>query len=72
MCVTMRSNDLWYGFCNDQYCFSQLQKMIAERLSIDVGEYYHFAHNMHIYWKNLGKDKPNEESFLQKRSEHYK
>jgi len=72
MCVTMRSNDLWYGFCNDQYCFSQLQKMIAERLSIDVGEYYHFAHNMHIYWKDLGKDKPNEESFLQKRSEHYK
>ena len=22
MCVTMRSNDLWYGFCIDQYCFS--------------------------------------------------
>ena len=26
MCVTMRSNDLWFGFCNDQYCFSELQK----------------------------------------------
>ena len=24
MCVTMRSNDLWYGFCNDQYCFCLL------------------------------------------------
>ena len=23
MCVVMRSNDLWYGFCNDQYCFSK-------------------------------------------------
>ena len=22
MSVYMRSNDLWYGFCNDQYCFS--------------------------------------------------
>ena len=21
MSVLMRSNDLWYGFCNDQYCF---------------------------------------------------
>jgi len=72
MCVTMRSNDLWYGFCNDQYCFSQLQKMIAERLSIDVGEYYHFAHNMHIYWRDLGKKPKEEESFLQKRSNHYK
>ena len=49
MCVTMRSNDLWYGFCNDQYCFSKLQKMIADELSIDVGAYFHFAHNLHLY-----------------------
>ena len=33
MCVVMRSNDLWYGFCNDQYQFSRLQIMIAERLN---------------------------------------
>ena len=49
MSVYMRSNDIWYGFCNDQYQFSMLQKMIAERLSIDVGWYYHHAHNMHLY-----------------------
>tara|TARA_R110002012_G_scaffold3618_2_gene17010 strand:- start:420 stop:1061 length:642 start_codon:yes stop_codon:yes gene_type:complete len=49
MSVYMRSNDIWYGFCNDQYQFSSLQKMIAERLSIDVGWYYHQAHNMHLY-----------------------
>ena len=49
MCVTMRSNDLWYGFCNDQYCFSKLQKMISNRLNIEPGIYYHFAHNMHLY-----------------------
>ena len=36
MCVTMRSNDLWYGFCNDQYCFSKLQKMISNELNIEV------------------------------------
>jgi len=49
MSVYMRSNDIWYGFCNDQYQFSMLQKMIAERLSIEIGWYYHHAHNMHLY-----------------------
>jgi len=49
MSVYMRSNDIWYGFCNDQYQFSSLQKMIAKRLSLDIGWYYHHAHNMHLY-----------------------
>jgi len=49
MCVTMRSNDLWYGFCNDQYQFSKLQEMVSNRLNIETGVYYHFAHNMHLY-----------------------
>ena len=47
--VYMRSNDLWYGFCIDQYCFSMLQQHVAERLSIQVGSYYHHAHNLHLY-----------------------
>tara|TARA_R110000851_G_scaffold233_1_gene791 strand:+ start:3360 stop:4004 length:645 start_codon:yes stop_codon:yes gene_type:complete len=49
MSVYMRSNDLWYGFCIDQYCFSMLQQHVAERLSIDIGSYYHHAHNLHLY-----------------------
>ena len=49
MCVTMRSNDLWFGFCNDQYCFSMLQQLVADKLDIQVGTYYHFAHNLHLY-----------------------
>ena len=49
MCITMRSNDLWYGFCNDQYCFSKLQEMVSNKLNIETGIYYHFAHNMHLY-----------------------
>ena len=49
MCVTMRSNDLWYGFCNDQYQFSKLQELIAKEINMDIGSYYHFAHNLHIY-----------------------
>ena len=53
MAVLMRSNDLWYGFCNDQYQFSRLQIMIAERLNIEIGEYYHYAHNLHLYNNKL-------------------
>jgi thymidylate synthase len=49
MCVTMRSNDLWYGFCNDQYCFSKLQKLVADEVGWPVGNYFHFAHNLHLY-----------------------
>lgn len=49
MTVIMRSNDLWYGFCNDQYCFSRLQEYVANVLDIPVGTYYHFAANMHLY-----------------------
>ena len=49
MSVYMRSNDLWYGFCNDQYQFSQLQQLIAGMLGVSVGWYYHHAHNLHLY-----------------------
>jgi len=55
MTVLMRSNDLWYGFCNDQYCFAQLQKLVAKRLSVEVGTYYHFATNLHLYNDKLNK-----------------
>ena len=56
MSVMMRSNDLWYGFCNDQYCFSKLQIMVAEELNINIGKYYHFVNNMHIYNNFLKKN----------------
>ena len=56
MSVLMRSNDLWFGFCNDQYCFSKLQELVARRLDIEVGEYYHHATNLHIYNRHLNKN----------------
>lgn len=49
MQVMMRSNDLVYGFCNDQYCFSELQKIVAKELNRQIGKYYHYVCNMHIY-----------------------
>ena len=53
MSVVMRSNDLWFGFCNDQYCFASLQQLVAERVNLNVGSYYHFAHNFHLYNNKL-------------------
>lgn len=55
MSVYMRSNDIWFGFCNDQYCFSMLQKLVSDRTGYEVGEYYHHAHNMHVYNNFLDK-----------------
>ena len=72
MCVTMRSNDLWYGFCNDQYCFSELQKLVAEETDYKVGSYFHFAHNLHLYEKDLGKFIPQKsDPYLQRKNEIY-
>ena len=56
MSVVMRSNDLWFGFCNDQYQFSKLHHYVWMNLSDDIGlgTYFHFAHNLHIYNDKLG------------------
>ena len=56
MAVLMRSNDLWYGFCNDQYCFSKLQELVAGEVGCDVGSYYHYATNLHIYNNFLNRN----------------
>jgi thymidylate synthase len=55
MSVVMRSNDIWYGFCNDQYCFSNLQMLVAYETGYELGTYYHFAHNLHLYNDKLPK-----------------
>jgi thymidylate synthase len=56
MSVYMRSNDLWFGFCNDQYCFSKLMEYIANQLNIGVGAYYHSVTNLHVYNDKLNKN----------------
>ena len=57
MSVVMRSNDLWYGFCNDQYQFSNLQMLVAKETGYKMGTYYHFAHNLHLYNDKLPEQK---------------
>lgn len=53
MTVMMRSNDLWFGFCNDQYCFSKLQMEIAAILNLKLGWYYHFVNDFHLYLNKI-------------------
>lgn len=55
MRVLMRSNDIWYGFCNDQYCFSMLMKIVAVRTNLVVGSYFHYAADLHLYEANRRK-----------------
>jgi thymidylate synthase len=55
MSVLMRSNDLWFGFCNDQYCFSKLQELVSKDINIPIGTYYHYATNLHLYNNFLNK-----------------
>lgn len=59
--VLMRSNDLWYGFCNDQYCFTNLMSLVLNKLSskgfnYEPGHYFHFVNNLHIYSDKFNKD----------------
>lgn len=49
MTVLMRSNDIWFGFCNDQYCFSKIFEDVCKETNMEIGEYYHFSANMHLY-----------------------
>jgi thymidylate synthase len=51
----MRSNDAYYGFRNDVYCFCELQKKLAFRLGVATGEYYHVVGSMHLYESTIKK-----------------
>ena len=53
--VFARSIDLWFGFCNDQYCFSNLMKLVADRLNLKVGKMHFFITNFHIYERHFNK-----------------
>ena len=53
----MRSNDIFYGFRNDVYCFTELQKKMAQELNIPIGDYIHFDGSLHMYEKDFAKAK---------------
>jgi thymidylate synthase len=48
--VTMRSNDLLFGFSQiNVFEFSFIQGMLSRILGVGVGRYYHFAGSLHVY-----------------------
>ena len=51
--AVMRSNDIWFGFPYDVAFFTELQKMIAERLHVGYGIYTHFAVSLHVYDRDI-------------------
>lgn len=53
--VFSRSIDLWYGFGNDQYCFSKLMELIAKKTKYKVGRMHWHITNFHIYEKQWNK-----------------
>jgi len=55
--TNMRSNDIYYGFRNDLYTFTELQKRLAKELGIECGEYIHIAGSMHLYESEFEKVK---------------
>jgi len=59
MTVLMRSNDLWFGFCNDQYCFSEMHKLVAKEMKLKTGTYFHYAADLHLYNDFLNRNETN-------------
>jgi len=53
--ATMRSNDAWLGLPYDVFCFTTLQRIIAEELNLELGSYIHQAGSEHIYENNFEK-----------------
>jgi thymidylate synthase len=53
--VFARSIDLFFGFCNDQYCFSKLMELVAERSGYKVGQMHWHITNLHLYERHWNK-----------------
>jgi thymidylate synthase len=51
----MRSNDVYFGFRNDLYCFTELQKIFAINLEMEYGNYFHIVNSMHLYKEQYDK-----------------
>lgn len=53
MHTTMRSQDLWLGFCYDIFAATMLQELLAGWLGADLGEYWHHVDSLHLYAGDL-------------------
>ena len=50
--TTWRSRDLFHAWGSNALTLTELQKIIAERLDVEVGQYVDFSNSLHIYEKD--------------------
>jgi len=53
--TTMRSNDVYLGFCYDTMAFQMMQLTMASLLDFNVGEYIHNVASLHLYVTDISK-----------------
>jgi len=53
--VHMRSNDAFKAAFMNMFAFTELQRMVAARLGVEVGDYVHGADSFHIYGSYFGE-----------------
>lgn len=51
--VTMRSNDVVFGYRNDRAWAAHVQNMLAKDLNVEVGNLYWFAGSLHVYERHF-------------------
>lgn len=49
MHTTMRSQDLWLGFCYDIFTFTVLHELMAHWIGAELGDYHHQVDSLHLY-----------------------
>lgn len=55
--VTMRSNDVWLGLPYDVFCFTTIQRIVADALSLGYGHYTHHVTSLHVYERDYERAK---------------
>ncbi|MFF7081791.1 thymidylate synthase [Streptomyces lavendulae] len=53
MHTTMRSQDLWLGFCYDIFTATVLHELMAHWIGAGLGHYHHHVDSLHLYHANL-------------------
>ncbi|WP_218974082.1 thymidylate synthase [Xanthomonas hortorum] len=53
--VSMRSNDILFGFPHDVFAFTMIQEIISRRTGVELGEYIHSVGSLHLYANQQSK-----------------
>ncbi|MFD6934662.1 thymidylate synthase [Streptomyces goshikiensis] len=53
MHTTMRSQDLWLGFCYDLFTATVLHELMAHWIGAELGHYHHHVDSLHLYDSNI-------------------